>query len=138
MVYGKVLIVDDDDDSLAYLSNIVGEAGYAVDTLSDGSQTVARMQAEPPDMVFLDIQMPHMNGFQVLKAIREAESLAEIPIVFLSAISSVTGEGYDPDKIQAQYGVRPDAFMPKTIEPKAVREQLAAFVASKETSNYSA
>ena len=138
MAYGKVLIVDDDDDSLAYLSNIVGEAGYAADTLSDGSQTVTRMQAEPPDMVFLDIQMPRMNGFQVLKAIRKAESLAGIPVVFLSAISSVTGEGYDPDKIQAQYGVRPDAFMPKTIEPKAVREQLAAFVASKGTSNYSA
>jgi CheY-like chemotaxis protein len=131
MAYGKVLIVDDDDDSLAYLSDIVGEAGYTVDTLSDGSETVARMQAEPPDMVFLDIQMPRMNGFQVLKAIREAEGLAEIPIVFLSAISSVTGEDYDPDKIQAQYGVRPDSFMPKTIEPKAVREQLAALVPSK-------
>jgi CheY-like chemotaxis protein len=133
MACGTVLIVDDDDDSLAYLSNIVSEAGYAVDALSDGTETVARMQAEPPDMVFLDIQMPRMNGFQVLKAIRETESLAEIPIVFLSAISSVTGEGYDPDKIQAQYGVRPDGFMPKTIEPKAVREQLAAFVASKGT-----
>ena len=130
MAYGKVLIVDDDDDSLAYLGSIVGEAGYAVDTLSDGCKTVARMQAEPPDMVFLDIQMPRMNGFQVLKAIREAESLTGIPVVFLSAISSVTGEGYDPDKIQAQYGVRPDAFMPKTIEPEAVRKQLAAFLES--------
>lgn len=131
MACGKVLIVDDDDDSLAYLSSIVGEAGYAVDTLSDGSEAVARMRAEPPDMVFLDIQMPRVNGFRVLKAMREEESLAGIPVVFLSAISSVTGESYDPDKIQAQYGVRPDAFMPKTIEPDAVRKQLAVFVESK-------
>lgn len=130
MACGKVLIIDDDDDSLAYLSSIVGEAGYVVETLSDGSKALARMQVEPPDMVFLDIQMPRMNGFQVLKVIREAESLAEIPVVFLSAISSVTGEGYDPDTIQARYGVRPDGFMSKTIEPKAVREQLAAFVSS--------
>ena len=130
MACGKVLIIDDDDDSLAYLSNIVSEAGYTVDTLSDGAETVTRMQAEPSDMVFLDIQMPRMNGFQVLKAIRKEERLADIPVVFLSAISSVTGESYDPDKIQAQYGVRPDAFMPKTIEPKAVREQLATFVES--------
>lgn len=131
MACGKILIVDDDDDSLAYLSNIVSEAGYAADTLPDGSEVVARMQAEPPDMVFLDIQMPRMNGFQVLKAIRKAESLAEIPVVFLSAISSVTGEGYDPEKIQTQYGVRPDGFMPKTVEPKAVRKQLAALLGSK-------
>ena len=133
MACGKILIVDDDDDSLAYLSNIVSEAGYAVDTLSDSSEAVARMQAEPPDMVFLDIQMPRVNGFQVLKAIRQEARLAEIPVVFLSAISSVTGESYDPDKIQAQYGVRPDAFMPKTIAPEAVRQQLAAFVASRAT-----
>jgi CheY-like chemotaxis protein len=138
MAFGKILIVDDDDDSLAYLSNIVDKAGYAADTLSDGSEVVARMQAEPPNMVFLDIQMPRMNGFQVLKAIRETKSLAEIPVVFLSAIGSVTGEGYDPDKIQAQYGVRPDGFMPKTIEPETVRKQLAAFVASKATEKYSA
>ena len=131
MVCGKVLIVDDDHDSLAYLSSIVGAAGYAVETLSDGSDTVARMRAEPPDMVFLDIQMPRVNGFQVLRAIREEEDLAEIPVVFLSAISSVTGEGYDPDKIQTQYGVRPDAFMPKTIEPETIRTQLATFVGSR-------
>jgi len=130
MACGRVLIVDDDDDSLAYLSNIVGEAGYEVETLSDSSEAVARMQADPPDMVFLDIQMPRTNGFQVLRAIRDADNLAGIPVVFLSAISSVTGEGYDPDKIYTQYGVRPDAFMPKTIEPDAVREQLAAFVGS--------
>lgn len=133
MAHGRVLIVDDDDDNLAYLSNIVAEAGYAVDTLSDSSEAVAKMQTDPPDMVFLDIQMPRMNGFQVLKAIRETESLAEMPVVFLSAISSVTGEEYDPDKIQARYGVRPDAFMSKTIEPEAVREQLATFVKPKST-----
>jgi len=131
MACGKVLIVDDDDDSLAYLCDVVREAGYTADTLSDGSEVVARMRADPPDMVFLDIQMPRTNGFQVLRAIREEETLAKIPVVFLSAISSVTGESYDPDKIQAQYGVRPDAFMPKMIEPKAVRQQLEVFVVSK-------
>ena len=134
MARHKILIVDDDDDSVAYLSNIIGEAGYAVDTLPDGSAVVAQMQADPPDMVFLDIQMPRMNGFQVLKAIRKADELAGIPVIFLSAISSVTGERYDPDRIQAQYGVRPDGFMPKTVEPEAVRKWLAAFMPAKATS----
>jgi len=134
MACRKILIVDDDDDSVTYLSNIIGEAGYAVDTLPDGFAVVAKMQAEPPDMVFLDIQMPRMNGFQVLKAIRQVEGLTGIPVVFLSAIGSVTGEGYDPDKIEAQYGVRPDGFMPKTVDPEAVRKRLAAFLTSQATS----
>ncbi len=131
MACGKVLIVDDDVDSLAYLSHLVGEAGYRVDTLSEASKTVSRMVTAPPDMVFLDIQMPRMNGFQVLKSIRATDGLADIPVVFLSAISAVTGESYDPDKIEAQYGVRPDAFMSKTVEPTAVREQLAALMESR-------
>jgi len=131
MAYGKVLIVDDDRDNLAYLGSIIEDAGYTVEVLANSTEAVTRMQDEPPDMVFLDIQMPHTNGFQVLKTIRETESLSEIPVVFLSAIGSVTGEDYDPDKIQAQYGVRPDAFMPKTIEPSMVREQLDTFVKSK-------
>ena len=130
MASGRVLIVDDDRDSLAYLDNIISGAGYTVETLSQGSEVVARMQAEPPDMVFLDIQMPRMNGFQVLKAIRETEGLAETPVILFSAISSVTGETYDPDKIQKQYGVRPDGFMSKAIEPEAVRKQLAALATS--------
>jgi CheY-like chemotaxis protein len=85
------------------------------------------MQAEIPEMVFLDVQMPHMNGFQVLKAIRETDSLAKVPVVLLSAISAVTGNSYDPGKIQAQYGVRPDAFVSKPIKPEGVLEQLARF-----------
>ena len=54
--------------------------------------------------------------------------LAGLPVVFLSAIGALTGEDYDPDMIDRLYGVRPDAFLPKPIEPKAVAEQLRAFI----------
>ncbi len=128
MARGKVFIVDDDPDNLAYFSHLVTEAGYGVETHSDGSEALARMRAEPPAMVFLDVQMPHMNGFQVLKAIRESEDLAEVPVVLLSAIGAVTGEEYDAEKIESRYGVRPDAFMPKTIDPQVVQEQLSRFI----------
>lgn len=128
MANGKVFIVDDEDDNLAYLSDIITEAGYEVEAVSDGSEALNKMQAETPDMVFLDIQMPRMNGFQVLKAIRDTASLANVPVVMLSAISAVTGDAYDPDGIQERYGVRPDAFISKPIKPEGVREQLAKFV----------
>lgn len=131
MAHGKVFVIDDEDDNLAYLIEIITAAGYQVEAFSDGSEAVTKIQAVSPDMVFLDVQMPHMNGFQVLKAIRNIESLAEIPVVLLSAISAVTGDDYDPDTIQARYGVRPDAFVSKPVRPETVREQLAKFIAPK-------
>ncbi|MHC4487623.1 MAG: response regulator [Planctomycetota bacterium] len=131
MAHGKVFIIDDEDDNLAYLSEIITGAGYEAEAFSDGSEALIKMQAETPEMVFLDVQMPRMNGFQVLKAIRESDILAKVPVVLLSAISAVTGDEYDPDRIQAQYGVRPDAFISKPIRPEGVREQLARFVKPK-------
>jgi two-component system cell cycle response regulator DivK len=131
MAHGKVFIIDDEDDNLAYLSEIITGAGYEAEAFSDGSEALIKMQVETPEMVFLDVQMPHMNGFQVLKAIRENDMLAKVPVVLLSAISAVTGDEYDPDRIQAQYGVRPDAFISKPIRPEGVREQLARFVKPK-------
>jgi CheY-like chemotaxis protein len=86
------------------------------------------MEAAPPDLLFLDVQMPGMNGFQVLKAMRARGALARVPVVLLSAIGSVTGENYDPDMIEERYGVRPDAFVPKPIEPGRVEAALEQFL----------
>jgi len=131
MAHGKVFIIDDEDDNLAYLTEIITAAGYQVEAFSDGSEAVTKMQVESPEMVFLDVQMPHMNGFQVLNAIRKIDNIAKVPVVLLSAISAVTGDDYDPETIQARYGVRPDAFVSKPIRTETVREQLAKFVAHK-------
>ena len=133
MAQGKVFIIDDEDDNLAYLTEIITAAGYQVEAFSNGSEAVTKMQAATPEMVFLDVQMPRMNGFQVLKAIREIDNLAQVPVILLSAISSVTGNDYDPETIHERYGVLPDAFVSKPIKPETVREQLAKFIKSNQS-----
>ena len=52
MVQGKVFIIDDEDDNLAYLTEIITTAGYKVEAFSDGSEAVTKMQAATPEMVF--------------------------------------------------------------------------------------
>ena len=128
MTHGKVFIIDDDDDNLDYLSEMITRAGHETQTFSDGAEALDKMKEETPDMVFLDIQMPRMNGFQVLKKMRDSENLTSIPVIMLSAIGAVTGNEYDPDKIQSQYGVRPDAFISKPIKPDNIQEQLTKFL----------
>jgi CheY-like chemotaxis protein len=127
----KVFIIDDEEDNLACLTEIITKEGLEVQAFSSGSDALAKMQTEVPAMIFLDIQMPGMNGFEVLKAIRQVDALLKVPVVFLSAISSVTGESYDPDTIQSKYGVRPDAFVPKLIEPDTIKQQLKKFIKDK-------
>ena len=129
MASGTVFVVDDEPDSLTYVTEIVTGAGYPVEAVSDASEAVEKMKAAPPAMVFLDVQMPRMNGFQVLKAMREAAPLADVPVVLLSAMGAVTGEDYDPEKIHDQYGVRPDAFLSKPVDPEAVLGELNRFLA---------
>lgn len=128
MANEKVFVIDDEHENRAYLTAIITGAGFDVEAFEDGAEAIEKMKAEPPAMVFLDVQMPRINGFQVLKEIRQSEGLADIPVVLLSAISAVTGEDYNPDVIETRYGVRPDAFVAKPIDPDGVQEQLAKFL----------
>ena len=131
MSHGKVFVIDDEEDNCVYLKEIISKAGYEVETFSDSSKALAEIKVSVPAMVFLDIQMPKMNGFEVLKVIRETDSLSDVPVVFLSAIGSITGEDYDPETIQSKYGVRPDAFISKMIEPMVIQEHLKRFIKDK-------
>ena len=131
MSHGKIVVIDDEEDNCVYLKEIISKTGYEVETFCDSSEALAKIKDSIPAMIFLDIQMPGMNGFEVLKVIRETDSLSEVPVVFLSAISSITGEEYDPETIQSKYGVRPDAFIPKMIEPAVIQEHLNRFIKDK-------
>src|SRR4051812_28328927 len=66
-----VLIVDDDADIRQMLAVLLTDAGYTVDTAANGRDALARVQAGPPQLVLLDLQMPGMTGAEVLHTLRE-------------------------------------------------------------------
>ena len=67
----KILVVDDSPDDLNLLVELLTAQGYALLTAGSGSEALARVEAERPDLVFLDATMPDMNGFEVCRKIRE-------------------------------------------------------------------
>jgi len=81
----KILVVDDEDDILNFLELVLSEKGYDVVTASGGQEALTRAQLERPDLVLLDIMMPQMDGWEVLKLLRVDEETAEIPVAMLSA-----------------------------------------------------
>ncbi len=70
-VPAKILVVDDSPDDLNLLAKILTAQGYALLTAGSGSEALARVEAERPDLVLLDVTMPDMNGFEVCRKIRE-------------------------------------------------------------------
>jgi DNA-binding response OmpR family regulator len=81
----KILVVDDEDDILNFLELVLSEKGYDVVTASGGQEALTRAQLERPDLVLLDIMMPQMDGWEVLKLLRVDDETAEIPVAMLSA-----------------------------------------------------
>jgi DNA-binding response OmpR family regulator len=85
MMKKKILVVDDEDDILHFLEMVLREKGYQVTTASGGHEALTRAQIDKPDLVLLDIMMPQMDGWEVLKLLRVDEGTSHIPVAMLSA-----------------------------------------------------
>jgi DNA-binding response OmpR family regulator len=81
----KILIVDDEEDILNFLEMVLTEKGYEVVTAAGGHEALTRVQIERPDLVLLDVMMPQMDGWEVLKLLRVDEGTAQVPVAMLSA-----------------------------------------------------
>ena len=84
MALGKVLIIDDDKLNLATARRVLS-AEYKVIPAMKGTQALAYLQNGDCDIILLDINMPEMDGFEVLQKIRQMESCKDIPVIFLTA-----------------------------------------------------
>ncbi|MFA5515976.1 MAG: response regulator [Desulfuromonadales bacterium] len=82
----SLLIVDDDATTHEILGEYLGLSGYAVRHAQNGKEALEMLRAEAPDAVLLDIQMPEMDGFQLMEKLRRESSLATLPVVFLTSL----------------------------------------------------
>ncbi|MBM4318649.1 MAG: response regulator [Deltaproteobacteria bacterium] len=123
----KILIIDDDVDLVEAMRITLENAGFAVVDAQDGQQGLAKLQAESPDLVILDVMMDTQDeGFHVAYRIRGEEQTRDLPIIMLTAVNQQTGYRFSPDKDEGFLPV--DEFLEKPIDPKRlvdkVREHL--------------
>ncbi|NDJ22615.1 response regulator [Nostoc sp. B(2019)] len=86
---GDILIVDDTLDNLRLLSAMLDEQGYEVRSVTNGSIALIGIQAQPPDLILLDINMPGMTGYEVCQRLKSNPQTQEIPVIFISALNEV-------------------------------------------------
>lgn len=85
----RILAVDDVADNLFLLQTVLEGEGYIVDLAENGRTALAKVEANPPDLVLLDIMMPDMTGYEVARRIRQEKQLFRLPIFLLTAHSEV-------------------------------------------------
>lgn len=114
----RIAIIDDEYFILRLLSYILEEEGYACSVASDGEEGLRLIKQEKPDLVFLDINMPKMDGYQVCKEIRLDPDLEDIYVIALTAM------GQDVDQ-KASLEAGANEYMLKPFNPKIIRERVA-------------
>jgi two-component system alkaline phosphatase synthesis response regulator PhoP len=106
----KILVVDDEKHIVRLVEVNLQRAGYEVVTAYDGVQALEVVKREKPDMIVLDVMMPRMNGFEVLKNLKASPETQEIPVIMLTA------KAQDQDIFKGwQSGV--DSYLTKPFNP---------------------
>ena len=82
----NILIVDDETSSLDILSDLLGFEGHRTMTLQDPRKVLESTQSFAADVLFLDIHMPRMNGYDVFKLLQKHPDTQQLPVVFISAL----------------------------------------------------
>jgi CheY-like chemotaxis protein len=85
----KILAVDDELATLDLFKAIVGNLGYEVVGLSDSREAAQRVMREKFDMVALDVQMPHLNGFELTRRVRQSSSNHSVPILMFTSSDDI-------------------------------------------------
>lgn len=91
----SILVVDDTPANLRLLAGILADSAYMVRPVPDGGLALSAAQAEPPDLILLDIMMPSLSGYEVCEKLKADERTCDIPVIFLSAKTEVL------DKVKA-------------------------------------
>jgi two-component system KDP operon response regulator KdpE len=112
----RILVVDDEERVLHFLSSKLKASGYEIITASNGVQGLEQAQFQEPDLIVLDLLMPKMDGVEMLKELR---NFSAVPVIVLTAM------GADTDRIKGlQMGA--DDYLPKPFNPDELVARIEA------------
>ncbi|MEO5628492.1 MAG: response regulator [Thermomonas sp.] len=80
----RILIVDDEHDLSQMMADLLTDAGFDARSADNGRDALAAIQADPPDLVLLDVDMPELDGFEVAAMLKSDPATATIPIIMVS------------------------------------------------------
>jgi CheY-like chemotaxis protein len=117
----KILVVDDSPTIVAMLTQILKSNGYDVRSAGDGEEALDVVEEFTPDLIFLDYQMPNMNGLETCRELKKDPELQDVPVVIL------TGEASPQMKMHfLEVGV--DDYLNKPVNPKELLQAVKEII----------
>jgi len=116
-----ILIIDDNELQLNYMSELLQSNGYRTHTLQEGAQAIEVIGKIKPRLIILDIMMPGIDGFTVLKNIRDDKNLKTIPVIIY------TGKAYQVDKKKALF-LGANSFLAKPVKGAVIIDEVKKYL----------
>jgi DNA-binding response OmpR family regulator len=124
----KILVVDDDPDILEAITMIFERQGYQVITARDGIEGLACLKAEKPDLMILDLLMPKIDGFAVLKELQDPRWLEfrDTPILILTSVREEASRRRYELETGLELGV--DSYVEKPVSPAIILKKVEKLI----------
>ena len=116
-----VLVVDDSDATRKFVTFALRARNLRVITARDGLEALEKYAADPADLVITDLNMPGLDGYGLVRALRDDAATAELPIIVLSSLSS------DED-VQRGLDLGANAYLVKPFDPKRIQYEVAKYL----------
>ena len=116
-----VLVVEDNELNLKLFCDLLRAHGYDAEAVQDGRQAVARARAVRPDLVIMDIQMPHVSGLELIETMKRDAALGDIPIMAVTAFAARE----DEERIRAAGA---EAYVSKPMSVNRFVDQVRALI----------
>ena len=115
----SLLVVDDHSMNRIMLSRYIAKLGYQATLVANGRQALEKLQHEPYDLVLLDVEMPEMDGYEVLEHLKADARLRDIPVIMISAVEEI-------ESVVRCIELGAQDYLPKPFNPVLLRARLGA------------
>lgn len=118
----KVILVADDSPTIRkFVSFALTMKGYEIITASDGMEALEKIPNEKLDLIITDLNMPNIDGFELIKTVRENEEYKDIPIIILSSLGS-------SEEIEKGMAYGANSYLVKPFDPKRILYEVAKYL----------
>ena len=105
-----------------FLAACIEDAGFVVETAKDGIDALEKVEANPPDLMTLDMVMPRKSGIAVIRSLREQERFAKLPVIV------ITAKAQNVDKVLGEKIARVQAYITKPFSPTELLDTIDKFL----------
>jgi CheY-like chemotaxis protein len=120
-----ILVVDDEPDTLAFLTTVLEDNGFQTLSAADGNEALRRIEEKMPDLIALDITMPEKSGVSVYRTVKGNEKLKDIPVIIVTGIS----EDFQKFISSRRQVPPPEGYISKPVVPEELVDMVNRLLA---------